>query len=133
MSELMAAVGHGQRVGPCWHVITGKYRRQFRLGAAVDLDAEFCGQAVVKADECRVSHRRGQHAGEALRGQAGVGVVERNPDGRRHGTLVVAEQNSRIFRSPVFAQCHLPSAAVRRRCGICEDAGFPARIVSHDL
>src|SRR5690606_3588448 len=109
MPELMAAVGHGQRIGPCRNVITGKYRRQFGSAAAVQFNTQFCGQAVVKADQCRIRHRRWQHTCEALCGQAGVGVVERNPDGRRHGTLVVAEQNSRIFRSPVFAQCHLPS------------------------
>jgi len=83
IAELVAGVGHGQRVGAGRRAIAGQRLQTFVRGQRRRVQSQRLGQSFVEPDQRRAGHRHRLHAGVENVRQARVAVVEVNSLERR--------------------------------------------------
>ncbi len=81
MAELVAGIGHRDRVGAVGEALSGEDFRPFRAIQHVGIEPEMDGQRPVQLDQPRGGDRGRRHAGEKVRRQRRIGVLEREMDG----------------------------------------------------
>ncbi len=84
MPELVAGIGHRDRVGAVGHALAGEDFGAFRARKHVRIEAEMDGQRPVQLDQPGGRHGGRRHAGEKVRRQRRIGVLEREMDGHDH-------------------------------------------------
>src|SRR6185312_7319577 len=77
MAELVAGIGHRNRVGAVRQALSGEDFGPFRALQHVWIEAEMDGQGPVQLDQPWGGDRRRGHAGEKGRRQGRIGVLER--------------------------------------------------------
>ena len=81
MAELVAGIGHRDRVGAIGEALSGEDFGPFRALQHVRIEAEMDGQRPVQLDQPGGGDRGRGHAGEKVRRQRRIGVLEREMDG----------------------------------------------------
>ena len=81
MAELVAGIGHRDRVGAVRQALSGEDFGAFRALQHVGIEPEMDGERPVQLDQPGCGHGGGRHPGEKARRQRRVGVLEREMDG----------------------------------------------------
>ena len=81
MAELVAGIGHRDRVGAVGEALSGEDFGPFRALQHVGIEPEMDGQGPVQLDQPGGGDRGRGHAGEKVRRQRRIGVLEREMDG----------------------------------------------------
>ena len=81
VAELVAGIGHGDRLGAIGEALSGEDFRPFRALQHVGIEPEMDGQRPVELDQPRRGDRGRRHPGEKVRRQGRIGVLEREMDG----------------------------------------------------
>ena len=81
MAELVAGIGHRDRVGAVGEALSGEDFGAFRALQQVRIEPEMDGQRPVQLDQPGGGDRGRGHAGEKVRRQRRIGVLEREMDG----------------------------------------------------
>ena len=81
ITELMARIGHRDRVGAVWDALSGEDFRALRAVQHVWIEPELDGERPVQLDQPGGGHGGRGHAGEKVRRQRRIGVLEREMDG----------------------------------------------------
>ena len=81
MAELVAGIGHRDRVGAVGQALSGEDFGPFRAIQHIGIKAEMDGQGPVQLDQPGGGDGRRGHAGEKVRRQGRIGVLEREMDG----------------------------------------------------
>ena len=81
MAELVAGIGHRDRVGALREALSGEDFGPFRALQHIRIKAEMDGQGPVQLDQPGGGDGGRGHAGEKVRRQSRVGVLEREMDG----------------------------------------------------
>ena len=81
MAELVAGIGHRDRLGAIGDALAGEDFGAFRALQHVGIEAELDGQRPVQLDQPGGGDRGRGHAGEKVRRQRRIGVLEREMDG----------------------------------------------------
>ena len=93
--ELVAGIGHRDRIGPVGQPFAGEDFRAFRAVQHVGVEPKMHRQRPVELDQPGRGHRRRGHAGEKVRRQGRIGVLE--GEMHRHGPKIGAL--ARLFRA----------------------------------
>ena len=81
MAELVAGIGHGDRVGAVGEALSGEDFGPFRALQHIRVEPEVDGQGPVQLDQPGGGDGRRGHTGEKVRRQRRIGVLEREMDG----------------------------------------------------
>ena len=81
MAELVAGIGHRDRVGAVGEALSGEDFSPFRALQHIGIEAEMDGQGPVQLDQPGGGDGGRGHAGEKVRRQRRIGVLEREMDG----------------------------------------------------
>ena len=88
MAELVAGIGHGDRIGAIGHSLAGEDLGALGAVEQVRIEAELDRQRPVQLDQARGGDRGRRHAREKVRRQRRIGVLEGEMD--RHGLKIGA-------------------------------------------
>ena len=88
MAELVAGIGHRDRLGAVGEAVAGEHLDALRAGEPVGIEAELARQRPVQLDQPRRGDRRRRHAREKALRQRRIGVLEGEMDG--HGPKIGA-------------------------------------------
>ena len=59
MTELVAGIGHGDRLGSLREDIAGKKRSERVVAMRIEIQSKFCRQPTIKPDQVRLGDRHG--------------------------------------------------------------------------
>ena len=88
MPELVAGIGHCDRVGAVGDALAGQDLGPLRTGEPVRIEPEMDRKRPIQLDQPRRGHRRRRDAGEEIVRQRGIGVLEGKM--HRHGLKIGA-------------------------------------------
>ena len=90
MAELVPGIGHGDRLGALGQAFAGEDFGALGRRKLVRIEPELNSQLPVQLDQAGGGHGRWRHAGEEIRRQGGIGVLEGKL--QRHGSKIGARR-----------------------------------------